>query len=74
MRHADPSFGFINPHNAFFPSAFAFAHLALALAANLALTAALTFLFFLASLSAFAAPFPLILAQRALAAAAIVAR
>ena len=73
------------PYNVFFPSAFTFAHLALAAAASLALTAGLlrrslflaafgfAAVLFFATLEALA-PFPLILAHLALAAAAILAR
>ena len=59
------------PYNVFFPAALAFAHLALAAAASLARVAGLLRLSFF--LAAFDLGLPLILAQRALAAAAIAA-
>ena len=60
-------------YNVVFPSALALTHLALALAANFALAAALNFLRFFAGLDFFA-PLPRYLAHLALAAAAIAAR
>jgi len=72
LAHCSPLLSTQTPYNAFFPAAFALAHLAFAIAASFAFTAALTFLFFLAGLGAFA-PLPRYLAHRALAAAAMAA-